>query len=147
MCVAVAQWAGAHLATRGLLVRVHAVIVSLGKTLSPHCECGCVFGGGLSDCPGAAVATLVAYHHQAGDRRFPLEAVKQLKKIVALDDNVGRHLDTNTVRAVCANPLLPQVFRPVCQRDEAGAVFSNLLATDMNECEICANPACTGCMY
>uniref|UniRef100_A0A3Q0RTM6 Guanylate cyclase activator 2B n=1 Tax=Amphilophus citrinellus TaxID=61819 RepID=A0A3Q0RTM6_AMPCI len=84
---------------------------------------------------------------RAGDRRFPLEAVKQLKKIVALDDNVGRHLDTNTVRAVCANPLLPQVFRPVCQRDEAGAVFSNLLATDMNECEICANPACTGCMY
>ncbi|XP_030586118.1 guanylate cyclase activator 2B-like [Archocentrus centrarchus] len=84
---------------------------------------------------------------RAGDRRLPLEACEAAQKNRSLDDNVGRHLDTNTVRAVCANPLLPQVFRPVCQRDEAGAVSQFLVATDMNECEICANPACTGCMY
>lgn len=63
---------------------------------------------------------------QVGDKSFPLEAVKQLKKIMELDENVGPHSDAQTFKTVCANPLVPQVFRPVCQRDEEVAVFSNL---------------------
>uniref|UniRef100_A0A669E053 Uncharacterized protein n=1 Tax=Oreochromis niloticus TaxID=8128 RepID=A0A669E053_ORENI len=55
---------------------------------------------------------------QVGDKSFPLEAVKQLKKIMELDENVGPHSDAQTFKTVCANPLVPQVFRPVCQRDE-----------------------------
>lgn len=63
---------------------------------------------------------------QVGDKSFPLEAVKQLKKIMELDENLGSHSDAHTFKTVCANPLVPQVFRPVCQKDEEVAVFSNL---------------------
>uniref|UniRef100_A0A3Q4GUN3 Guanylate cyclase activator 2B n=1 Tax=Neolamprologus brichardi TaxID=32507 RepID=A0A3Q4GUN3_NEOBR len=84
---------------------------------------------------------------QVGDKSFPLEAVKQLKKIMELDEKFGPHSDAHTFKTVCANPLVPQVFRPVCQKDEEVAVFSNLMVINMNECEICANPACAGCGY
>lgn len=63
---------------------------------------------------------------QVGDKSFPLEAVKQLKKIMELDENLGSHSDAHTFKTVCANPLVPQVFRPVCQKDEEVAVFSSL---------------------
>ncbi|XP_005917928.1 guanylin-like [Astatotilapia calliptera] len=84
---------------------------------------------------------------RVGDKSFPLEAVKQLKKIMELDENLGSHSDAHTFKTVCANPLVPQVFRPVCQKDEEVAVFSSLMVINMNECEICANPACAGCGY
>lgn len=63
---------------------------------------------------------------QCGDRSFPLEAVKQLKRLMNLDDDVSRPLAETSVVAVCAHPLLPQVLRPVCQEKGAAAVFSKL---------------------
>ncbi|XP_059185862.1 guanylin-like [Centropristis striata] len=85
---------------------------------------------------------------KVGDMTFPLEAVKQLKELTDLDDNVSPHLAETSIVAVCSNPILPQVFRPVCQERGAGIVFSTLMfmITPVDPCEICAYPACTGCM-
>lgn len=63
---------------------------------------------------------------QVGDRSFPLEAVKQLKEMMDLDEDVSPRLAETSAVAVCSNPLLPQVFRPVCQGRGAGITFSQL---------------------
>lgn len=67
---------------------------------------------------------------QVGDRSFPLEAVRQLKELMDLEDNMNPHLPETT--AVCAHPLLPQVFRPVCQGKGAGIIFSRLGKVETN---------------
>lgn len=55
-----------------------------------------------------------------------METVKQLKELMDVDDNVSPHLAETSVVAICDNPLLPQVFRPVCRARGAGLVFSTL---------------------
>ncbi|CAN9511956.1 unnamed protein product [Ophioblennius macclurei] len=84
---------------------------------------------------------------KVGDRSFPLEAVKQLKELMDLDDSVSPHLAETSVVAVCADPLLPQVFQPVCRGKAAGIVLSRLvhIITPVDPCEICAYPSCYGC--
>lgn len=67
---------------------------------------------------------------QVGDRSFPLEAVKQLMLLMDLDDSVNPHLAETSVAAVCADPLLPQIFLPVCQEKGAGIAFSKLGKTE-----------------
>lgn len=63
---------------------------------------------------------------QVGERSFPLEAVKQLKQLFNLNDDASPHLTEASVVSVCGHPLLPQIFRPVCQGKATDIVLSRL---------------------
>lgn len=63
---------------------------------------------------------------QYGEKSYPLEAVKVLKELMDVDADVNPWLASKSTFAVCANPILPQAFVPVCQSDKAAIVFATL---------------------
>ncbi|XP_074534578.1 guanylin-like [Halichoeres trimaculatus] len=78
---------------------------------------------------------------------FSLEAVKRLQELsgdsAALEQQNPR-LRASTV-SLCADPMLPQEFLPLCRQRGASASLVRLAAVPMDVCEICAFAACTGC--
>uniref|UniRef100_A0A3P8TMX7 Guanylate cyclase activator 2B n=1 Tax=Amphiprion percula TaxID=161767 RepID=A0A3P8TMX7_AMPPE len=67
------------------------------------------------------------------DRHFPLQAVKELKELMDLDEK-NPQLTKKVVEEVCAKPLLPPVFRAVCDNEvERKAVFYELGKVDLEK--------------
>ncbi|KAL4622513.1 guanylin-like [Arapaima gigas] len=84
-----------------------------------------------------------------GDFTFSLDSVKKLKDLmdVRLMKNANPRLASSSAAALCANPALPEEFKPVCQSKRAAVSFNRLafVAQNSDVCEICAFAACTGC--
>ncbi|XP_072239192.1 guanylin-like [Leuresthes tenuis] len=78
---------------------------------------------------------------------FSLEAVKRLQELTETRVMAGQlspRLRTSTM-SLCAEPMLPQEFLPLCKQRGASASLSRLAAVPLDVCEICAFAACTGC--
>ncbi|XP_041817244.1 guanylin-like [Chelmon rostratus] len=78
---------------------------------------------------------------------FSLEAVKRLQELTESGGARGQQsprLRASTV-SLCADPMLPQEFLPLCKQRGASASLARLAAVPMDVCEICAFAACTGC--
>ncbi|XP_077167687.1 guanylin-like isoform X2 [Paroedura picta] len=90
-------------------------------------------------------------HVQDGNSAFPLESVKKMKEILGKEAKAGpasvRSQSPVTFLRLCLNPELPKDLRPVCDREDAPAVFRRLelAVEDPDLCELCVNAACTGC--
>ncbi|KAM4587388.1 guanylin-like [Odontesthes bonariensis] len=78
---------------------------------------------------------------------FSLEAVKRLQDLTETRVMAGQlspRLRASTM-SLCAEPMLPQEFLPLCKQRGASASLYRLAAVPLDICEICAFAACTGC--
>ncbi|XP_041836929.1 guanylin-like [Melanotaenia boesemani] len=78
---------------------------------------------------------------------FSLEAVKRLQELTEARTMTGQQsprLKASTM-SLCAEPMLPQEFLPLCKQRGASASLVRLAAVPADVCEICAFAACTGC--
>ncbi|XP_034552258.1 guanylin-like [Notolabrus celidotus] len=97
----------------------------------------------LSQLSGAVTVT-------EGDFQFSLEAVKALGALMNGGDpstkQVLRPVETKA-EAVCSHPDLPEDFKSLCLRTDAGESLARLVgvASHLDTCEICEYAACTGC--
>lgn len=98
-----------------------------------------------------------------GGYSFSLESVKVLKRLMELEARDASKMEVDSHgsrsrlanhhytpgRRLCNNPTLPQELKAVCMEPQADEVFSRFvtLTTPTDPCEICANPACTDCIY
>ncbi|GAA6216853.1 guanylin-like [Lates japonicus] len=78
---------------------------------------------------------------------FSLEAVKRLQELAEIRGSMGQQsprLKASTM-SLCADPMLPQEFLPICKQRGASASLARLAMVPLDVCEICAFAACTGC--
>ncbi|XP_008697661.1 guanylate cyclase activator 2B [Ursus americanus] len=89
-------------------------------------------------------ARSVYIHHQGF--QVQLESVKKLSD---LEKQWGPNPRLQTQRltpSVCHHPALPPDLQPVCASEEAAQVFQALKSIANDDCELCVNVACTGCL-
>ncbi|XP_075461914.1 guanylin-like isoform X3 [Ascaphus truei] len=81
---------------------------------------------------------------QVGKFTFGLESVITLKELMEVD---GKEPSVAS-QFLCDDPKLPKEFHIVCEEDDASDIFVKLVeaASNVDECELCANPACPGCI-
>ncbi|XP_075705026.1 guanylin-like [Rhinoderma darwinii] len=89
---------------------------------------------------------------KVGDFTFPLETVKKMKEVVDGSMSTEHHVQRDDIRSykdLCSNSALPEL-RDLCQTDQSNLMAETLralghVADRLDECEICAFAACTGC--
>ncbi|XP_006886584.1 PREDICTED: guanylate cyclase activator 2B [Elephantulus edwardii] len=76
----------------------------------------------------------------------------QLESVKKLSDLEGQQVPSLRLQAqslpssVCQNPALPSDLQPVCASKEAASIFRALQTIANDDCELCVNVACTGCL-
>ncbi|XP_001497636.1 guanylate cyclase activator 2B [Equus przewalskii] len=76
----------------------------------------------------------------------------QLESVKKLSDLEGQRVPNPHLRAqglepsVCLHPDLPQDLQPVCASKDAASIFKALRTIANDDCELCVNVACTGCL-
>uniref|UniRef100_A0A8C6V338 Guanylate cyclase activator 2B n=1 Tax=Neogobius melanostomus TaxID=47308 RepID=A0A8C6V338_9GOBI len=84
---------------------------------------------------------------EEGGLSFSLEAVRRLQELT--DNNLLALKQNPRLRAsavsLCADPMLPQEFLPLCRQRGASASLARLAMVPMDVCQICAFAACSGC--
>ncbi|XP_076993215.1 guanylate cyclase activator 2B [Tamandua tetradactyla] len=69
----------------------------------------------------------------------------QLESVKKLSD-LEKHLTQSPLPSLCQNSALPQDLQPVCTSKDADSIFRDLLNIASDDCELCVNIACTGCI-
>ncbi|XP_072888611.1 guanylin-like [Hemitrygon akajei] len=84
---------------------------------------------------------------QDGDYTFPLEDVKQLWALMDTQAKDNPAVASSASTGLCHSSELPKTFQSVCTSKDADQVFLRLgrLAQQADSCEICSQPACSGC--
>ncbi|XP_045885193.1 guanylin-like [Micropterus dolomieu] len=103
----------------------------------------------------AAIAVLVlalsctseAVQVEENGLSFSLEAVKRLHELTESSRAAGQQNPRlrASIMYLCADPMLPQEFLPLCKQRGASASLARLALVPVDVCEICAFAACTGC--
>ncbi|XP_004443184.1 guanylate cyclase activator 2B [Diceros bicornis minor] len=76
----------------------------------------------------------------------------QLESVKKLSDLDGQRVPSPRLRAqsplpsLCLHPALPRDLQPVCTSEEAASIFEALRTIANDDCELCVNVACTGCL-
>ncbi|KAM6218530.1 guanylate cyclase activator 2B [Rhynchocyon petersi] len=78
--------------------------------------------------------------------RVQLESVKKLNELEAQQVFSPRLQAQSLQSSVCQDPALPLDLQPVCTSKEAANIFKALTAIASDDCELCVNVACTGCL-
>ncbi|XP_004741601.2 guanylate cyclase activator 2B [Mustela nigripes] len=90
----------------------------------------------------------VSIQHQGF--RVQLESVKKLRDLEEQrgpnPTRVSRLQAQSLVPSVCHHPALPLDLQPVCTSKEAASVLQALKSIANDDCELCVNVACTGCL-
>ncbi|XP_011857110.1 PREDICTED: guanylate cyclase activator 2B [Mandrillus leucophaeus] len=111
---------------------------------------GCRAVSGLL--PGVAVVLLLllqstqSVYIQYQGFRVQLESMKKLSELEAQWAPSPRLQTQSLLPVVCHHPALPQDLQPVCASQEASSIFKTLRTIASDDCELCVNVACTGCL-
>ncbi|XP_068452019.1 guanylin-like [Clinocottus analis] len=78
---------------------------------------------------------------------FSLEAVRRLQELTESSQAAGQQSPRlrGGAPSLCADPMLPQEFLPLCRQRGGSASLARLGVVPIDVCEICAFAACTGC--
>ncbi|XP_022351855.1 guanylate cyclase activator 2B [Enhydra lutris kenyoni] len=90
----------------------------------------------------------VSIQHQGF--QVQLESVKKLRDLEEQrgpnPSRVSRLQAQSLVPSVCHHLALPQDLEPVCASKKAASVLQALKSIANDDCELCVNVACTGCL-
>ncbi|KAL0604640.1 Guanylate cyclase activator 2B [Plecturocebus cupreus] len=101
--------------------------------------------------PGVAMVLLLLQSTQSVYIKYQgfqvqLESMKKLNDLEAQWAASPRLRAQSLLLTVCHHPALPLDLQPVCTSREASSIFEALRTIANDDCELCVNVACTGCL-